>query len=253
MTRPRRKSLATQALQLPNLITYARVLAIPAVLMMMQYDSPRNAFIAAMIFAVASATDALDGYLARRFNQTSLIGKFLDPLADKLIVMGALLMLIHLGRVSPWIALLILSREIIVTGLRTIAAGEGLVIRRARSRQAEDGLPDGRHLGPPRALPLRHPGPVPGPRKLSPGWARGFCISRCCSRSSPRPSTSWRSCARWRRTTDERPRRRRPRRLPRPPRRRPRAPHPRRPCVPSRELPLDIRTGLRNVARPTRE
>src|SRR5690349_9760666 len=121
-------SLGSQALALPNLFTYARILAIPAVLFMMQFDSPQNAFIAAMMFAAASATDAIDGYLARRFNMTSLIGKFLDPLADKLIVMGALVMLLYLGRVNAWIVFVLLARDTIISGLRTIAMTEGLVI-----------------------------------------------------------------------------------------------------------------------------
>lgn len=124
----KKTSLAGQARSLPNLITYARILAIPVVLLVMQGDSPRNAFLAAMIFAVASITDFLDGYLARRFNMISLIGKFLDPLADKLLVMGTLVMLIYLGRVSPWIVFVILAREIIITTLRTIAMSEGMVI-----------------------------------------------------------------------------------------------------------------------------
>jgi CDP-diacylglycerol--glycerol-3-phosphate 3-phosphatidyltransferase len=121
-------SLAKQALSPPNLVTYARILAIPGVLVVMQSDSPRNAFIAAMIFASASATDALDGWLARRFNLTSILGKFLDPLADKLIVLGTLIMLLHLGRVSAWIVFIILARDIIISGLRTVAMGEGMVI-----------------------------------------------------------------------------------------------------------------------------
>jgi CDP-diacylglycerol--glycerol-3-phosphate 3-phosphatidyltransferase len=120
--------LTRQALSLPNLLTYLRVLAIPLVLATMQSDSPRNAFAAAMIFAAASATDALDGYLARKYNLTSVIGKFLDPLADKLIVLGALIMLLYLGRVNVWIVFVILAREIIINGLRTIALTEGLVI-----------------------------------------------------------------------------------------------------------------------------
>ncbi len=120
--------LGRQAVALPNLITYIRILIIPVVLLIMQYDSPQNAFIAAMMFAGASITDALDGYLARRFNLISVIGKFLDPLADKLLVMGSLIMLVHLGRTSAWIVFLILAREISITALRTIAAGEGLVI-----------------------------------------------------------------------------------------------------------------------------
>lgn len=121
-------NLAKQALTLPNLITYVRIIAIPGVLAVMQFDSRRNAFIAAMIFAVASATDALDGYLARRFKMTSVLGKLLDPLADKLIVLGTLIMLLHLGRVSAWIVFVLIARDTIVTGLRTIAVAEGLVI-----------------------------------------------------------------------------------------------------------------------------
>ena len=124
----RKLGLGRQAVSLPNIITYLRILIIPAVLLIMQADSRRNAFIAAMLFAGASVTDALDGYLARRFNLISIIGKFLDPLADKLLVMGALVMMVHLGRVSAWIVFVILAREIIITALRTIAAGEGLVI-----------------------------------------------------------------------------------------------------------------------------
>jgi CDP-diacylglycerol--glycerol-3-phosphate 3-phosphatidyltransferase len=122
------KSFGSQALSLPNLFTYARILAIPGVLFIMQFDSPQNAFLAAMIFAAASATDAVDGYLARKFNLTSIIGKFLDPLADKLIVMGTLVMLLYLGRVNAWIVFLILARDTIISGLRTIAMTEGLVI-----------------------------------------------------------------------------------------------------------------------------
>jgi CDP-diacylglycerol--glycerol-3-phosphate 3-phosphatidyltransferase len=121
-------NLAKQALSLPNLITYVRIAAIPAVLAIMQSDSRQNAFFAAMIFAVASATDALDGYLARRFNMTSVLGKLLDPLADKLIVLGTLIMLLHLGRVSAWIVFILLARDIIIGTLRTVAIGEGLVI-----------------------------------------------------------------------------------------------------------------------------
>ena len=120
--------LRVEALYLPNLVTYARILLVPAVVFAMQFDSPRNAFLAAMLFAAISGTDFLDGFLARRFNQVSVIGKFVDPLADKLLVLGVLVMLLDLGRVSPWIALIILAREIIVTTLRTLAVNEGLVI-----------------------------------------------------------------------------------------------------------------------------
>lgn len=151
-----RKSLARQAVSLPNLITYLRVLAIPAIMLVMSSDSPRNAFIAAMVFAVASASDALDGYLARRYNMSSLLGKFLDPLADKLIVMAVLLMLLHLGRVSVWIVAVVLARETIITGLRAIAAGEGLIIAARELGKAKTAL----QMVGLWALLLHHPYPI---------------------------------------------------------------------------------------------
>jgi CDP-diacylglycerol--glycerol-3-phosphate 3-phosphatidyltransferase len=87
-----------------------------------------DSFIAALLYAVTGATDFLDGYIARRKGLVTIIGKFLDPLADKLVVMAALVMLVHLGRVGAWVVILIMAREFIVTGLRTIAMGEGIVI-----------------------------------------------------------------------------------------------------------------------------
>lgn len=123
-----RPRVLRHAFSLPNMITYIRIVAVPGVLFMMQTDSRRNAFFASLLFFFASATDFLDGYLARRMNLISFIGKFLDPLADKLLVTGCLIMLLHLGRVSPWVVFIILAREIIITTLRSLAAGEGTVI-----------------------------------------------------------------------------------------------------------------------------
>lgn len=123
-----RPRLFRHAFSLPNIITYLRILVIPLVLFIMQSDSRRNAFIAAMLFCLASLTDFVDGYLARRMNLISFIGKFLDPLADKLLVTGCLIMLVDLGRASPWVVFVILAREVIITTLRTLAMGEGTVI-----------------------------------------------------------------------------------------------------------------------------
>jgi CDP-diacylglycerol---glycerol-3-phosphate 3-phosphatidyltransferase len=117
-----------QAISPPNLVTYLRIVIIPAVLVVMYFDSRTNAFLAAIIFTVASLTDFVDGYLARRFDMVSVLGKFLDPLADKLLVMGALVMLVHLGRVYAWMVIVILAREIVISSLRSIAATEGYVI-----------------------------------------------------------------------------------------------------------------------------
>ena len=112
----------------PNLITYGRILAIPVVMVFMQMEGQKFALYAALLFGFAALTDALDGYLARRMNAVSMIGELLDPLADKLLVTGALIMLVELRRVSAWLVFVILSREILITGLRAVAAGSGMII-----------------------------------------------------------------------------------------------------------------------------
>lgn len=121
-------TLAQQAVALPNILTYLRIAAVPVVMFLMQDVSPGGAFAAAAVFGAASITDALDGYLARRMNLVSAIGQLLDPLADKLLVMGALLGLVQLGRVSPGLAFIILAREMYVNGLRSVAASQGVVL-----------------------------------------------------------------------------------------------------------------------------
>jgi CDP-diacylglycerol--glycerol-3-phosphate 3-phosphatidyltransferase len=113
---------------LPNAITLVRIAAIPVFLVFTYHESRLNSFIAALVYAATAATDFVDGYLARRMNLVTVIGKFLDPLADKLIAMSALVMLVHLGRVGAWVVILLLAREFAVTGLRTIAMSEGIVI-----------------------------------------------------------------------------------------------------------------------------
>ena len=124
----RRRSLAEDALNLPNLLTMGRIVMIPACLYFLERNTPRDCFWAAVIFTLAAITDVLDGYLARKMNIVSVLGKFLDPLADKLIVMACLIWLVPMGRISAWVVVLLLSREIAVTGLRSIAASEGVVI-----------------------------------------------------------------------------------------------------------------------------
>jgi CDP-diacylglycerol--glycerol-3-phosphate 3-phosphatidyltransferase len=86
-------------------------------------------FWAALVFAVASATDWLDGHLARRMGIVTVFGKFLDPIADKLIVTAALIMMLPFNRVAAWMVFVILAREIVITGLRSIASSEGIVIQ----------------------------------------------------------------------------------------------------------------------------
>ncbi len=112
----------------PNVITLVRIGMIPVFLWFTWRESRFDSFVGAIIYAVTGTTDFLDGYIARKKNLVTVIGKFLDPLADKLIVMSALIMLVHLGRVAAWVVIVVMAREFIVTGLRTIAMSEGIVI-----------------------------------------------------------------------------------------------------------------------------
>jgi CDP-diacylglycerol--glycerol-3-phosphate 3-phosphatidyltransferase len=121
-------NLRTGLLNLPNILTLARVAAIPLIVLLLLSDSRNSGVWAAAIFGLAAATDFIDGWLARKWRIVTVLGKFLDPLADKLVVMAALIMLIPLGRVPAWAVFLILAREMIVTGLRSIASSEGIVI-----------------------------------------------------------------------------------------------------------------------------
>lgn len=113
---------------LPNILTLLRIAAIPLLAILLISPSKHAGFWAAALFAVASITDWLDGYLARRMGIVTVFGKFLDPIADKLIVMAALIMILPFDRVPAWMVLVILGREIIITGLRGIASTEGIVI-----------------------------------------------------------------------------------------------------------------------------
>src|SRR5512140_1058607 len=122
------RSLKKELWSAPNVITLVRIAAIPVFLVFTYYESRLNSFVAALVYSATAATDFLDGWLARRLNLVTVIGKFLDPLADKLIAMAALVMLVHLGRVPAWIVILLMAREFAVTGLRTIAMSEGIVI-----------------------------------------------------------------------------------------------------------------------------
>lgn len=122
------KTLKQELFNLPNALTMFRILVIPVVLFFLYYESRINSFIAAWLFALASVTDYFDGWLARRQGLITVFGKFLDPLADKLIVMSTLVILIPLGRIPAWVVVLLLAREFSITGLRGIASSEGMVI-----------------------------------------------------------------------------------------------------------------------------
>jgi CDP-diacylglycerol--glycerol-3-phosphate 3-phosphatidyltransferase len=124
----RRTSLKQDAVNLPNLLTMARVAIIPLVLWLIDRGTPEDCAWAAIVYSAAAITDMLDGYLARRMNVVSVLGKFLDPLADKLLVMASLIWMVPMGRIAEWAVVLLLAREISVTALRSIASSEGVVI-----------------------------------------------------------------------------------------------------------------------------
>jgi CDP-diacylglycerol---glycerol-3-phosphate 3-phosphatidyltransferase len=122
------RSVGQESLNLPNFITLTRILLIPVFVILFATPTPDRTLIAARVFVVAAVTDMLDGYLARRNGQVTSLGKLLDPIADKLLVLSALILLLNVDRVSALIAILIIAREVAVTGIRAIDAGEGMVI-----------------------------------------------------------------------------------------------------------------------------
>jgi CDP-diacylglycerol---glycerol-3-phosphate 3-phosphatidyltransferase len=112
----------------PNVLSFFRMGAIPFVVGFLFSPGPLPSFLAALFFIAASITDLLDGYIARQQKSETAIGKLLDPLADKLLINSALIMLISLGRIPAWMVVLIVGREVAVTGLRGIASTQSLII-----------------------------------------------------------------------------------------------------------------------------
>lgn len=153
-------------MNLPNKITLSRICFIPVLMLfvipipeiilnagILQFMHPQllsinnfllayGGYIAAGIFIIASSTDAVDGYIARKRQLVTNFGKFLDPIADKLLVTAALMALVQSGDVNGWAAMLIISREFIVTGLRLVAAGEGIVIAASKLGKLKTVLQD---------------------------------------------------------------------------------------------------------------
>lgn len=122
------KEIGQDSLNLPNFLTLVRILLIPVFVVIFLAPTPDRSLLAAVVFTVAAVTDLLDGYIARRTGQVTKLGKLLDPIADKLLVLSALILLVNIDRVSAVVALLIIARELAVTGIRAIAAGERLII-----------------------------------------------------------------------------------------------------------------------------
>ncbi len=136
----RRRSIKEDALNLPNILTMARVVVIPVILWLIDRGTPKDCVIAALVYSAAAITDLLDGYLARRMNVVSVLGKFLDPLADKLLVMASLIWMVPMGRIPEWAVVLLIGREISITGLRSIASSEGVVIAAGESGKSKTAL-----------------------------------------------------------------------------------------------------------------
>lgn len=116
-----------------NKLTMLRVIMIPVFLLALYLDFPFNNIIALVIFILASVTDFIDGYIARNFDQVTDFGKFMDPLADKLLVISAMLWFVKVGQMEAWVVLVVLAREFAVSGLRMVAAPKGIVIAAAWS------------------------------------------------------------------------------------------------------------------------
>ncbi len=135
-----RHSIRQDALNIPNLLTMARIVMIPVCLSLIGEDTPRAGLLAAVVFTLAALTDLIDGWLARKMNVVSVLGKLLDPLADKLIVMASLVWMVPMGRIPAWVVVLLLGRDIAVTGLRSVAASEGVVIAAGEEGKAKTAL-----------------------------------------------------------------------------------------------------------------
>lgn len=121
-------NLRRELTNLPNLVTMSRVVLIPFVLFFIDNFNPLRTFIASLLYLCAAAGDFLDGYLARTRGEVSMLGKFLDPLADKLLVTAVLVYMVALARVPAWVVVVLIARDLAVNGLRSIASAQGLVI-----------------------------------------------------------------------------------------------------------------------------
>ena len=147
-----------------NKLTLCRVVMIPIFLVLLYVDFTGHLWAALAVFILASVTDFIDGYVARHYQQITDFGKFMDPLADKLLVMSAMAWFVEVAWMPAWAFFVVIARELAVTGLRLVAVGPGH--RRGQVRQGENRLYHGGHH-PHADLPQRHP--APGVRGGDPG------------------------------------------------------------------------------------
>jgi CDP-diacylglycerol--glycerol-3-phosphate 3-phosphatidyltransferase len=136
----RRRSMRQDALNLPNALTFGRIVMIPLCLWFLDQDTARAGFWSALVFTAAALTDVLDGYLARKLNVVSVLGKLIDPLADKLIVMACLIWMVPMGRIPAWAVIVLLAREFSITALRAVAASEGVIISAGQEGKTKTAL-----------------------------------------------------------------------------------------------------------------
>jgi CDP-diacylglycerol---glycerol-3-phosphate 3-phosphatidyltransferase len=115
-------------LNVPNVLTLLRILLVPVLVVALLSNAPNGSALAAAVFALAAVTDGLDGYIARSRRDITTFGKVMDPIADKLLIAAALITLVSLNRVAPWVAMVIIAREFAVSGLRVAAGQQGVVI-----------------------------------------------------------------------------------------------------------------------------
>ena len=120
-------------MNLPNKLTLLRIIMIPVFVVLLYLDFPFNNLVALAVFILASITDTLDGYIARKYNLITDFGKFMDPIADKLLVTACMMIFVGQGRMASWIVFIVIAREFAVTGLRLVAVGNGRVIAAAWS------------------------------------------------------------------------------------------------------------------------
>lgn len=133
------------AMNLPNLLSLSRVFLAPIVMVFLTlrtqfgnfWGIPFGDLLALIVFIIAALTDTADGYIARKHGIVTNLGKFIDPLADKILVTAALISLVELQRLSAWIVVIIVSREFVVTGLRMVGAAEGVVIAASKGGKAK--------------------------------------------------------------------------------------------------------------------
>ena len=116
-----------------NKLTLARVVAIPLFIVLLYWDFPHHLWVALGVFILASITDFVDGYVARHYNQITDFGKFMDPLADKLLVMSAMAWFVEAGWMPAWAFFIVIARELAVTGMRLVAVEQGRVIAAGKS------------------------------------------------------------------------------------------------------------------------